>query len=70
MAEDRDAVMTWSGASAFPATPDASDGEKLRILPIAHSGMADHVGVSTLVVTRDRKLVLWNQSARPCIPET
>ena len=28
---------------------------------VAHSRMSDHIGVSTLVVTRDRKLVFWNQ---------
>lgn len=65
VADDGDARATWGGASAFPAAPDvSSDAPKLRLLPIAHSGMADHVGVSTLVVTRDRKLVLWNQSGR------
>ena len=49
----------FEGNKYFPF--ESGPGSPIRSL--ADSCMADHIGVSTLVVTRDRKLVMWRQSA-------
>ena len=57
---DADPDVVFSGSRhLFPVHAD--DGGVRSLLPVAHSRMSDHIGVSTLVVTRDRKLVFWNQ---------
>ncbi|MGH8086215.1 MAG: hypothetical protein ACREPV_13235 [Lysobacter sp.] len=52
-------AIVFSGSELFPLTR-IDDRWQLRTL--ADSCMADHVGVSTLVVTRDRKLAVWKQA--------
>lgn len=65
VSDDGIAQQEFSGTPQFPVSRQAAaDGERWRLWPLAMSGMADHVGISTLVVTRDRKLVLWNQSGK------
>lgn len=65
VSDDGIAQQEFSGAEQFPVSRQAATaGDQWRLWPLAMSGMADHVGVSTLVVTRDRKLVLWNQSGK------
>lgn len=57
-----DSQVVFSGAQHLYPVDRARD-QGWSLLPLAHSGMADHIGVSTLVVTRDRKLVFWNQGS-------
>lgn len=57
-----DPKVVFSGADhLYPV--DRANGQAWSLLPLAQSGMSDHIGVSTLVVTRDRKLVFWNQGS-------
>lgn len=55
-----DPEVLFSGSDQlFPLA--GRDGDTWRLLPLADSRMSDHIGVSTLVVTADRKLVFWTQ---------
>lgn len=57
---DADSQLIFSGADQlFPV--ERADAHVWQLFPLAQSGMSDHIGVSTLVVTQDRKLVFWNQ---------
>lgn len=50
----------YSGSTDFPAF---RNGKSVCLSDIADSYMNDHIGVSTVVITSDRKLVLWEQAA-------
>lgn len=52
-------VLFSGGEHLFPWHTRA---ESWRLLALSYSQMADHIGISTLVVTRDRKLVFWSQA--------
>ncbi|QCO67583.1 hypothetical protein E4582_03055 [Luteimonas yindakuii] len=57
-----DPEIVFSGCDQlFPLA--SRDGPSWPLLPLAQSRMADHIGISTLVVTRDHKLVLWTQGS-------
>ena len=59
-AEGRKAVH--DGLQAFPALQvPQSDGTHLELQSFAHSGLANHIGASALVVTADRWVVIWKQ---------
>lgn len=47
----------FAGAQMYPFTDE-------RIPDIKGSNMANHVGISTLAVTRDGQLLVWNQDGR------
>lgn len=57
---DGESGRLFDGRHVFPADRNADGSWVLH--DVAESGMADHIGVSTLLVTRDRKLVFWNQA--------
>lgn len=56
---DEDPEVVFSGGDLL--FPIDRSGDSWSLLPLMQSRMSDHIGVSTLVVTRDRKLVFWNQ---------
>lgn len=57
---DGESGRLFDGRHVFPA--DRNEDGSWVLHNVAESGMADHIGVSTLLVTRDRKLLFWNQA--------
>ncbi|MHB1274211.1 MAG: hypothetical protein ACYCZD_15875 [Rhodanobacter sp.] len=57
---DGDREVHFHGGDLYPVI--SVDGHS-TLKSVDESSMADHIGVSTLVVTRDRKLVIWKQGA-------
>ncbi len=51
--------IIYDGSAKFPAVP--KDGRYI-LSNISDSILSNHVGVSTLVLTQDRKLILWVQT--------
>lgn len=51
-------------ASGLGWMPSLSEEAAIEILPIDKSLLGNHLGVSTLAVTRDRQIILWRQSDR------